>query len=168
MMSNKFKLGLVNFLLILLSILACPIAYAVDTSIQSVVNPTSTQAQATHAAITIDPVLQFAQQRIQDIKKLIGGPNGRPAPVIAPYQSCQQLYARRLQLLPQTLDYKPAYWDDPRNRVAVFLGTMFAPAFYFLSYTGISSYLDAARQIDPRIELDALRHASAQQRCFIN
>ena len=114
-----------------------------------------------------DPVAEFAQRRLNDLKKLIKGPNGQPAPHIEPFQTCQQLYYRRLEILPRTLNYKPDYWDDPRNRVAVFLGTMFAPAFYFLGYTGVSAYLDAANQIDPRIELDALRHASAQQRCFL-
>ena len=118
------------------------------------------------STISADPVLKFAKNRYRDIKKIIFGPNGQPAPVIAPYQTCHQLYRRRLELLPQTLNYKPDYWDDPRNQVAVFLGTMFTPAFYFLGYSGISAYLDAANQIDPRIELDALRHASAQQRCF--
>lgn len=114
-----------------------------------------------------DPVAEFAKRRFSDLKKIIAGPNGQPAPNIAPYQTCQQLYQRRLAILPQTLNYKPDYWDDPRNQVAVFLGTMFTPAFYFLGYSGVSAYLDAANQIDPRIELDALRHASAQQRCFV-
>ena len=129
---------------------------------------TSSYVYAAERSITIssDPVLKFAENRYRDIKKIILGPNGQPAPVIEPYQTCQQLYRRRLELLPQTLNYKPDYWDDPRNQVAVFLGTMFTPAFYFLGYSGISAYLDAANQIDPRIELDALRHASARQRCF--
>ena len=126
-------------------------------------------AQAAEPAVTIspDPIVEFTKQRIGDLKKLVLGPNGQPAPHIEPYQTCQQLYQRRLALLPKTLNYKPSYWDDPRNQVAVFLGTMFSPAFYFLGYSGISSYLDTANQIDPRIELDALRHVSAQQRCFL-
>ena len=124
-------------------------------------------ATQTQTTISPDPVIEFAKRRMGDLKKLVVGPNGQPAPHIAPYQTCQQLYQRRLALLPRTLNYKPSYWDDPRNQVAVFLGTMFAPAFYFLGYSGISSYLDAANQIDPRIELDALRHVSAQQRCFL-
>ncbi|MEM7467465.1 MAG: hypothetical protein AAF387_11335 [Pseudomonadota bacterium] len=115
-----------------------------------------------------DPVAEFAHDRVQDLKLLILGPNGQPPPHIAPHQTCEQLYQRRLAVLPQTLNYKPDYWDDPRNRVAVFLGTMFSPAFYFLGYSGVSNYIDSARQIDPRIELDALRYASAQQRCFVN
>lgn len=125
-------------------------------------------AQAANTiSVSTDPVIVFAERRLNDIKKIILGPNGQPAPHIDPFQSCQQLYQRRLALLPKTLSYKPAYWDDPRNQVAVFLGTMFAPAFYFLGYTGISLYLEEANRIDPRIELDALRYASAQQRCFL-
>lgn len=167
MVFNRVKRSFFGSLLFALCCLSQ--AKAAQTSIQSVLETTPTAAgqYASNQSVNIDPILKFAERRILDIKKLIGGPNGHPAPAIAPYQSCQQLYARRLQLLPKTLDYKPAYWDDPRNQVAVFLGTMFAPAFYFLSYTGVTSYLDAAHQIDPRIELDALRHASAQQRCFI-
>ena len=118
--------------------------------------------------VTADPIAEFAKHRFNDLKKIIKGPNGQPAPDISPFQSCQQLYQRRLSILPQTLNYKPDYWDDPRNQVAVFLGTMFTPAFYFLGYSGVSAYLDAANQIDPRIELDALRHASAQRRCFVD
>ena len=130
---------------------------------------TGSWVSAAERAVTIsaDPALEFAKNRFNDLKKIIVGPNGQPPPDIAPYQTCQQLYRRRLELLPKTLNYKPDYWDDPRNQVAVFLGTMFTPAFYFLGYSGISAYLDAANQIDPRIELDALRHASAQQRCFV-
>lgn len=138
----------------------------ISVSITSEAAPTAPGTSS--KAISIEPVIAFGERRLDDIKNLIGGPNGHPAPHIAPHQTCQQLYRRRLQLLPQTLDYKPAYWDDPRNKVAVFLGTVFAPAFYFLTYSAFSSYLDEARQIDPRIELDALRQASAQQRCFVN
>ena len=125
------------------------------------------QTAQTTSVTASDPVAEFAKKRFNDLKKLINGPNGQPAPHIAPYQTCQQLYYRRLAIMPRTLNYKPDYWDDPRNQVAVFLGTMFTPAFYFLGYSGINAYLDAANQIDPRIELDALRHASAQQRCFV-
>ena len=158
-------LGYLIVLVLIVLVLVQSDLQATETAIQSAMRGSS--PATTSQGVNIDPVLAFAERRILDIKKLIGGPNGHPAPTIAPYQSCQQLYARRLQLLPKTLNYKPAYWDDPRNQVAVFLGTMFAPAFYFLSYTGITSYLDAAHQIDPRIELAALRHASAQQRCFL-
>lgn len=167
MIFDRLKQPLLGALL--LAVCCLDTAQATQTALQSVMEGSATQSRqyAAHQTENFDPVFKFAERRILDIKKLIGGPNGHPAPAIAPYQSCQQLYTRRLQLLPKTLDYKPAYWDDPRNQVAVFLGTMYAPAFYFLSYTGITAYLDAAHQIDPRIELDALRHASAQQRCFI-
>ncbi len=104
--------------------------------------------------------------RYQDGRRLIEGPREVIPPALEPGQSCIALYERRLALLRHMDDYKPAYWDDPRNQAAVLIGTIWAPSFYFLSYSAINAHLDATNDTDPRAELDALRYASAQQRCF--
>ena len=111
-------------------------------------------------------VNEFVVDRYHDGRRLIEGPRVATPPVIDPNQSCVALYQRRLVLLQQMHDYKPAYWDDPRNQAAVFLGTIWTPAFSFLGYSAITAQLDELNEIDPQTELDALRHVSAQQRCF--
>jgi len=111
-------------------------------------------------------VSEFVVDRYLDGRRLIEGPTVATPPVIEPNQGCVALYQRRLVLLQQMHDYKPAYWDDPRNQAAVFLGTIWTPAFYFLGHSALTAQLDELSEIDPQTELDALRHASAQQRCF--
>jgi hypothetical protein len=111
-------------------------------------------------------VNDFVVDRYHDGQRLIEGPTVATPPVIEPNQSCAALYQRRLVLLQQMHDYKPAYWDDPRNQAAVFLGAIWTPAFYFLGYSAITAQLDKLNEIDPQTELDALRHVSAQLRCF--
>lgn len=111
-------------------------------------------------------VSRFIIDRLHDGRRLIKGPSESDPPPVEPHQSCIELYQRRLSLLRQLHDYKPSYWDDPRNQAAVFIGTVWMPAFYFLNYSAVSAHLDELKHIEPRVELDALRHASAQQRCF--
>lgn len=108
----------------------------------------------------------FLIDRYHDGRRLLEGPRQTATPAVAPGQSCIALYERRLELLRNMNDYKPAYWDDPRNQAAVFIGTIWTPAFYFLGYSAISAQLDSLNDIDPQVELDALRFASAEQRCF--
>jgi hypothetical protein len=124
-------------------------------------------ANVAAAAEDIDQrVREFLIARYQDGRRLIEGPRETAPPPIAPNQSCAVLYQRRLNLLRQLNDYKPAYWDDRRNQAAFFVGTIWTPAFYFLNYTAVTARLDELDNVDPRVELDALRYASAQQRCF--
>lgn len=111
-------------------------------------------------------VRQFVVDRYHDGRRLIEGPREITPPLIEPDQSCVELYQRRLTLLRRLHDYQPAYWDDPRNQAAVFLGAIWTPAFYFLGYTAVNARLDEIDDIDPRAELDALRYASARARCF--
>jgi hypothetical protein len=108
----------------------------------------------------------FADDRYRDLRLLIDGKEPVPQPNIAPELSCTALYQRRVALQNQLNDYKPPYWSDARNQTAVFLGTIWTPAFYFLGYSAITGYLDEMHQIDPQSEIDALRQASAAQRCF--
>ncbi len=124
-----------------------------------------TTAQAIEESIDVQAG-EFALERYRDARRLIEGPREIPLPVIDTAQSCGDLYRRRVTLRRHLDDYKPPYWSDPRNQTAVFLGTIWTPAFYFLGYSAVSAHLDQLTDANPRAELDALSQASAQQRCF--
>lgn len=109
----------------------------------------------------------FARDRAADGRRLVLGPT---APQVTPPPAtltCTELYERRVALMQQQLDYRPAYTDDPRNQAAVFIGTIATPAFYFLPFSGIQDYVDADRKVRTERELDALRYASATRQCYV-
>ncbi|MGH8598437.1 MAG: hypothetical protein ACREXT_17430 [Gammaproteobacteria bacterium] len=110
---------------------------------------------------------QFVYDRIGDGHRLILGPHAPHTAPVAPHQTCEALYAQRLALMQTQYDYKPAYTDDPRNRAAIFIGTIFTPAFYFLAFSGIQAYGEANDDAATHAQLDTLRYASAQQQCFV-
>lgn len=109
---------------------------------------------------------QFIIDRYQDGKYLIQGPSEIAPPPIDEHLSCVELYNRRIDLLHETNHHKPSYWNDPRNQAAIFIGTIWTPAFYFLGYSAVAVHLDEINDNDPQTHLDALRRASARQRCF--
>jgi hypothetical protein len=109
---------------------------------------------------------QFVLDRYEDGRRLIQGPSEIKPPRVDENWSCVELYERRVDLLRETNHYKPPYWDDPRNQAAIFIGTVWTPAFYFLGYSAVAAHLDDLNGNNPRTHLDALRRASARQRCF--
>ena len=113
-----------------------------------------------------DRAKAFASARYHDGKQLLLGPQPRPYPRVPATSDCIALYQQRLALRHERLDYKPGYWDDPRNQTAVFIGTIWSPVFYFLGYTAVSAHLADLNDADPTAELDALSAASQRQRCF--
>ncbi|MEX2481843.1 MAG: hypothetical protein WD928_13380 [Gammaproteobacteria bacterium] len=125
-------------------------------------------------AVLADPVLPtlsaeqaraFTRGRIADGYELLFGPS-RPAPLAPSTLDCQALYARRLELMRAGLDYRAQYWDDPRHAAAIFVGTLWTPAFYYLPYRAVAATAAAARRHGVDAELDQLRHAAASRRCF--
>jgi len=113
------------------------------------------------------PAADFAAARVEDTRSLLFG-HAAPAPVAPPAGlSCAELYERRLALMRTQLDYRPPYSDDPRNKAAFVVGTMWTPGFYFLPFSAVQDYLDADRKTDAEHELDQLRHASAMQQCYV-
>ena len=125
----------------------------------------TTTAQATGENIA-DQVREFALAGYRNGRQLINDPREIPLPTIETNRSCIDLYRRRVTIMRHLHDYKPPYWDDPRNQSAVFLGTIWIPAFYFLGYSAVSAHLDELNKLEPQAELEALSRASAQQRCF--
>lgn len=82
-------------------------------------------------------VEQFTHHRIGDVRRLVLGPYQPQIAPVPPAQSCRDLYAQRLPLMQAQNDYRPGFTDDPRNRAAIFIGTIFTPAFYYLAFTGV-------------------------------
>ncbi|MFT4561926.1 MAG: hypothetical protein ACI9BW_001669 [Gammaproteobacteria bacterium] len=124
-----------------------------------------TPLQAADQAIG-ENVRDFTLDRYHDARRLIQGPRAIVQAAVPANISCIELYERRLELLRQTEHHKPSYWDDPRNQAAVFIGTIWTPAFYFLSYSAVAAHLDGLNADEPLPNLDALRRASAAKRCF--
>lgn len=127
----------------------------------------STTFPAFAAELTLEQrTRQFATDRYDDVRTLINGPQEVTPPPVDPTAGCVALYERRMSLQRTMTDRNPAYWDDPRNQAAVFLGTVWTPAFYFLGYSALNGHLDELSADDPQVEIDALRRASAALRCF--
>jgi len=113
------------------------------------------------------PAAAFAGARVEDTRSLLFGhakPEATPLPAGL---SCAELYERRLALMRTQLDYRPPYSDDPRNKAAFAIGTMWTPGFYFLPFSAVQDYLDSDRKTDAENELDQLRHAAAMQQCYV-
>lgn len=110
---------------------------------------------------------QFVYDRIGDGQRLVLGPHAPSVAPVPPDQTCADLYAQRVALMQTQYDYKPAFTDDPRNRAAIFIGTIFTPAFYYLAFSGIQAYTEATDDAATQAQLDALRYASATQQCFV-
>jgi len=117
------------------------------------------------AATGVDAVHGFARARLADTEALLLGP-ALPALPAVPPADCQALYERRLALMRAELDPAPAFLDEPRHLAAVFIGTMWTPAFYYLPYRAVATTAGHARRGDGAAELEALRRAAAAQRCF--
>ncbi len=81
--------------------------------------------------------------------------------------SCARIFNEIRRLYAMTYDTEPRFWDDPLNKAAFVGGMVFAPAYYYLSYASASRYLDTARPIYVRGQLDRLRTLSAQKQCFV-
>ena len=108
---------------------------------------------------------QFARDRLSDARNFLIGP-ARPAAVSPVTLDCRALYTQRVALTRDRLDYRANFWDDPRNRAAAFIGAAWSGAFYYLPYSALAAYSSAISGPQTQTEIDALRAASARQRCF--
>ncbi|MEQ8659976.1 MAG: hypothetical protein RLW62_04105 [Gammaproteobacteria bacterium] len=117
------------------------------------------------AATSANAVSTFARERAHDVHALLLGPVA-PQPPAVGEGDCATLYARRLALLREDLDHRPSFWRDPRHAAAVFTGAVWTPAFYYLPYRAVSAVAAEGRDARRAAELDALRMASAEARCF--
>ncbi len=113
------------------------------------------------------PAAAFARARLDDGRRLLLGPPAPTPSPATPELDCAALYTRRVALMQDQLDYRPAWSDDPRNQSAVFIGAVFTPGFYFLPFSGIQDYLDRDRKVRIERELDVLRAAAAARHCDV-
>jgi len=97
-------------------------------------------------------------------------PDGPAVATIQPQdlaRSCEQLYYERVVLMQRARPFAPAFYDDPRNQAAVFLGSVATPFYYLWGYTAVESYYDARRVEAVDRRLDVLRQVAAHKDCFV-
>lgn len=110
---------------------------------------------------------RFARNRATEAHDLLVGPPPRPAVEVPRDLDCQALYRRRVALMQeQAFANKGPFWDDPRNRAAMYIGTAWTPAFAYLPVRAITDFYTAEHAPQRQAEVDALRDQSASQRCF--
>ncbi len=118
------------------------------------------------AAVETGQVKQFVQARAHDARNLALG-QGAPQMVMPTDLDCTTLYNRRVALMRGQLDVGPTdYFDDPRIGAGTFLGAVWTPAFYYLPFRTLQRFQDQQRRPQVQADIDALRAASAAQRCF--
>ena len=111
-------------------------------------------------------VKQFVQARARDARDLTLG-QAAPQIVMPTDLDCTTLYNRRVALMRGQVDSAPTdYFDDPRSGAATFLGAVWTPAFYYLPFRTLQRFQDQQRRPQVQADIDALRAASAAQRCF--
>ncbi len=111
-------------------------------------------------------VKQFVQARSHDARDLA---LGTPAPrmVVPTNLDCATLYQRRVALMRSQVDQEPTdFMGDPRIRTGALLGTVWMPAFAYLPFRTVQRFQAQQRRPQMQADLDALRAASAAQRCF--
>ena len=117
-------------------------------------------------ALAVAPIMQFVRARATDARDLT---LGQPAPqlVMPTDLDCTTLYNRRVALMRGQVDTGPSdYFDDPRIGAGTFLGAVWTPAFYYLPFRTLQRFQDQQRRPQVQADIDALRAASAAQRCF--
>jgi hypothetical protein len=114
----------------------------------------------------LDPVSQAVQREAQKVGDFLEGPQYRSWPV-NPALDCTQIYEEMVRLTPYTYNYKPDFYDDPRNGAIGALGFAFTPIFYAWSYTALDRYSEQRKISDTGQRIDALRRASARQDCWV-
>lgn len=113
-----------------------------------------------------DPVGRAIGNEARKLQDFVVGPQYREWP--APGTSdCAQIYEEIVRLTPYTYNYKPDFYDDPRNAALGLLGLVYPEAFYVWGYTALDNYSEGRRIADTRMHIDSLRRASAQQDCWV-
>ncbi|MEM7540640.1 MAG: hypothetical protein AAF384_03530 [Pseudomonadota bacterium] len=112
-----------------------------------------------------DLATDFVTARLTDARLLLRGPDLQ-MPEPPPGLDCMELYNQRQRLINERLNRRVTFWDDPRTRAAIAIGTIWTPAFYTVPYLGLGGHLRTQRSVNHQTEIDASRIASAQLRCF--
>ena len=90
-----------------------------------------------------------------------------PQAVMPTNLDCATLYNRRVALMRGQVDANPTdFMGDPRIRTSALLGTVWMPAFAYLPFRTVQQFREQQKRPQLQADLDALRAASAAQRCF--
>lgn len=113
----------------------------------------------------VKPVADAVRREAVKVQEFAAGPRYIEFPT--PNGTCAQIYDEMVRLMPRTYNYKPEFYEDPRNAALGMLGFVFTPVFYGWAYTALDNYSEG-RQIDnANMRIDALRRAAAQQDCWV-
>lgn len=80
--------------------------------------------------------------------------------------SCFELDDRLTRLTPKTYSEAPEFYSDPRNGAAVWVGTLWTPAWAYLGYAGLRQEYRESRMAAAHAEMDQLRQLKARRHCY--
>ena len=113
-----------------------------------------------------DQVRILSQRAGARVSEFVSGPRYLEFPA-NPNATCADLYAQMRRIMPRTYNYKPDFYDDPRNEALGLLGFVYAPVFYGWALTSLDNYFDGRNIAKNNMRLDALRQAAADQDCWV-
>lgn len=80
--------------------------------------------------------------------------------------TCRELEQELASLTPKTYSYKPGFYDDPIQGTALWIGTTYEEAYWFVLYGLYYDYQESRRIISAEDRIETLRRVKAQKRCF--
>ena len=80
--------------------------------------------------------------------------------------SCRELDERLTKLTPQTYPDSPGFYTDPLRGSAVWVATLWSPAWAYVGYTGLRDEYRQGRIEDVRTEMERLRQLKARRHCY--
>ncbi len=80
--------------------------------------------------------------------------------------SCRELEQEMVSLVPQTYSYKPGFFDDSLQGAALWLGSEYKEAYWFVLYGLYFDYQESRRIIPAEDRIEVLRRLKAEKRCF--
>jgi len=83
-----------------------------------------------------------------------------------PDLSCRELDDLLTALAPQTYSDTPEFYRDPLKGSAIWVGTLWSPAWAYLGYAGLQEAYQHNRRNEAGAEMDQLRRLKARQHCY--
>ena len=88
-------------------------------------------------------------------------------------RSCEELDYAIGYLLPDTYNYKPAFYDDKYNGAAIWASTIdeysiLEWSWLYLPYSWLVGYLEEGERHEAHYQVEKMRRAKAIKNCFVN
>ena len=80
--------------------------------------------------------------------------------------SCLELDQQLATLEPQTYSDNPEFYSDPIQGTALWVGTLWTPAWAYLGYTGYKEHQQQGRMADAEAKMEHLRKLKALRHCY--